>query len=497
MPLEGERDSQDMPQAPSGPPNTTTVPPAAPAKPLPAQIPVRTSTHQLPSLDYRCLNNPTMRTAPGWERMTPAKAQARPGWPDWHTAVDRKVEQLKHLGTYEPAQCPPDCKPIGCKWVFHLKRNATGAIVKYKAQLVAQGFAQKPASNMSKHPRPLCGSRHCAPSLPLDLDIHVIDVVSVYLNGELQEEIYMRQPPMCENGQPATCHLHRTLYGLKQLGSEWNLKLDAAFVALGFTRLLSDQCVYRHATTNHLALVAVHVDDMTMLTSSPADSDTLTDKLEAHFELSKLGNIHQVVGLEVDRNRAHGTLMLRQAQYIAHVLEHFGMALVNPVNMPLDVNVHLVRHDGPEDPSAQSLYQASWVTHVRRTWHAPGHRARRPAAQPVFEKPWPRAAKHVLCYLKGAPGFGLTYRRADTLEPFSYSNTDQANGLNDRKLILGQVFHLAGTPITWASRKQHINTKSSMEAAYMAASAAASKIAWLRTLLNQAWHGASSSTTRA
>lgn len=355
---------------------------------------------------------------------TPAEAQARPGWPDWHTAMDRKVEQLKHLGTYELAQCPPDCKPIGCKWVFHLKRNATGAIVKYKAQLVAQGFAQKPASIMSKHSCPLYGSRHCAPSLPLDLDIHVIDVVSVYLNGELQEEIYVQQPPMCENGQSATCHLHRTLYGLKQSGSEWNLKLDAAFVALGFTCLLSDQCVYCHATTDHLALVAVHVDDMTMLTSSPADSDTLTDKLEAHFELSKLGNIRQVVGLEVDHDRAHGTLMLRQAQYIAHVLEHFGMALVNPI-------------------------------------------------------------------------IGLTYRRADTLEPFSYSNTDQANGLNDCKLILGQVFHFAGTPITWASRKQRTVTKSSMEATYMAASAAASKIAWLRTLLNQAWHGASSSTTRA
>lgn len=107
------------------------------------------------------------------------------------------------------------------------------------------------------------------------------------------------------------------------------------------------------------------------------------------------------------------------------------------------------------------------------------------------------AAKHVLCYLKGAPDFGLMYRRANTLEPFSYSNTNQANDFDDRKSILGQVFHLAGAPITWASRKQCTVTKSSMEAEYMTASAAASEIAWLRRLLNQAWHGASSSTTRA
>lgn len=143
---------------------------------------------------------------------TPAEAQACPGWPDWHTAVDRKVEPLKHLGTYELVQCPLDCKPIGCKWVFRLKCNATGAAVKYKAQLVAQGFAQKLASIMSKHSHPLYGSRHCAPSLPLDLDIHVIDVVSAYLNGELQEEIYMQQPPMYEMGSlpPAACTTRST-----------------------------------------------------------------------------------------------------------------------------------------------------------------------------------------------------------------------------------------------------------------------------------------------
>lgn len=64
---------------------------------------------------------------------------------------------------------------------------------------------------------------------------------------------------------------------------------------------------------------------------------------------------------------------------------------------------------------------------------------------------------------------GLTYRRADTLEPFSYSNTDRAKNLDGRKSILGQVLHLAGVPITWASRKQCTITKSSMEAKYMAA----------------------------
>lgn len=335
----------------------------------------------------------------------------------------------------------------------------------------------------------------------LDLDIRVIDIVGAYLNRELQEEIYMRQPPMYENGQPVACCLRRTLYGLKQSGCEWNLKLDAAFAALGFTRLLSDQCVYLRAAADHLALVAVHVDDMTTLTSSPADSDALANELESHFELSKLGDIRQVVGLEVERDRAHGTLMLRQAQYIVRVLEHFGMTNANPVDTPLDANVHLVHHDGPKDPDARSLYQAivgSLMYAVLSTRTDIAHAIQQ--LSQYSSNPGPvhlTAAKHVLRYLKGTPDFGLTYRRTDTLEPFGYSDADWVNDLDDRKSISGQVFYLAGVPITWASRKQRTVTKSSMEAEYMAASATASKIVWLRTLLNQAWHGASSLTTRA
>ncbi|KAL1937083.1 hypothetical protein VTO73DRAFT_15123 [Trametes versicolor] len=393
------------------------------------------------------------RTAPGWERMVPdhrdtaqcaededieytfiinanddpqtlAEAQARPDWPNWHAAMDREVEQLECLGTYELAQCLPDRKHIGCKWVFRLKRNIPG--VDY-----VETFA--PVVRLETLRTLL------AIGAALDLDICVIDIVSAYLNGELQEEIYMQQPPMYENGHPVACCLRRTLYGLKQSGREWNLKLDAVFATLGFTRLLSDQCVYLRAAADHLALVAAHVDDMTTLTSSPADSDTLADKLESHFELSKLSDIRQVVGLEVEHNRTHGTLTLRQAQYIVRVLERFSMANANPIDTPLDANVHLVCHDGPEDPDARSLYQAivgSLMYAALGTRPDIAHAAQQ--LSQYSSNPGPvhlTVAKRILRYLKGAPDFGLTYRRADTLEPFGFSDADWANDLDDRKSI--------------------------------------------------------------
>lgn len=124
MPLEGERDTQDVPQAPSGPPNTTTAPPAAPAKLLPAQIPVRTSAHQLPRLEYRCLNNPTTCTAPGWERMVPD-----------HRSSPRMRTSTTHLLSMLMTICrrPPKLKlaPAGQTgtppWTAKSSRSSTSA----------------------------------------------------------------------------------------------------------------------------------------------------------------------------------------------------------------------------------------------------------------------------------------------------------------------------------------------------------------------------------
>ncbi|KAJ3007540.1 hypothetical protein NUW54_g3514 [Trametes sanguinea] len=171
----------------------------------------------------------------------------------------------------------------------------------------------------------------------LDLDIQVVDIVGAHLNGKLREEIYMQQPPMYKNGTSDVCQLHRTLYGLRQSGHEWNIALDGAFKSLNFTRLISDQCVYLCTRNSDIALVAVHVDDMTLLTSSPQTTDALKQELAAHFELFNLGPIRQVVGLEVSRNRATGTLALRKSQYIDRILARFGMANAKPVNTPLDV----------------------------------------------------------------------------------------------------------------------------------------------------------------
>ncbi|KAJ2985252.1 hypothetical protein NUW54_g10210 [Trametes sanguinea] len=394
--------------------------------------------------------------------------------------------------------CPPDRKPIGCKWVFRLKRDSDGRIVKYKARLVAQGFSQIPGVDYDETFAPVVRLETLQTLLAvgtvLNLDIQVVDIVGAYLNGRLREEIYMRQPPMYENGRPEVCHLNRTLYGLKQSGREWNIELDNAFKSLGFTRLMSDQCVYLRTRDSDLAIVAVHVDDMTMLTSSAETTTSIKREISAHFEISDLGPIRQVVGLEVVRDHNAGTTILKQTQYIDRILARFGMSDAKPVDTPLDPNVHLRAHDGPRGPDARTHYQAivgSLMYAALGTRPDISHAVQQlsqyssnPSTTHLT------AAKRVLRYLKGSRNLGITYHRppegpAAPLEPVGYSDADWGNDLDDRRSIAGQIFFLAGGPISWSSRKQRTVAKSSMEAEYMAASTATSEIAWLRALLTE------------
>ncbi|KAJ2968982.1 hypothetical protein NUW54_g13069 [Trametes sanguinea] len=163
---------------------------------------------------------------------------------------------------------------------------------------------------------------------------------------------------MYENGRADVCKLECTLYGLKQSGREWNIELDNVFKKLGFTRLTSDQCVYLRVRSGATCIMAVHVDDMTILASSLETTESLKRELSAHFELSDLGPIRQVVGLEVLRDPTARMLTLWQTQYIDRILARFGMADANPVDTPLDAHVRLRVHDGEANEQTRQLYQA-------------------------------------------------------------------------------------------------------------------------------------------
>lgn len=117
---------------------------------------------------------------------------------------------------------PPGCKTIGCKWVLRKKIKPDGTIDKYKARLVAKGFKQQVDIDFFDTFSPVTRVTSIrlliAVAAIRDLKIHQMDVKTTFLNGDLDEEIYMDQPEgFVEPGQESkVCKLTKSLYGLKQ-----------------------------------------------------------------------------------------------------------------------------------------------------------------------------------------------------------------------------------------------------------------------------------------
>lgn len=149
------------------------------------------------------------------------------------------------------------CKPsnkniIGCKWVFATKRNADGDVEKYKARLVAQGCFQKHNEDFFETYAPVVRHRTIRLILALAVQnkllINHIDIAAAYLNGQLEEEVFMRQPDVFvdqhQTHPEKVCKLKKSLYGLKQAGRDWNTKINEVLLAVGFVRCKTDTCVY-------------------------------------------------------------------------------------------------------------------------------------------------------------------------------------------------------------------------------------------------------------
>ena len=160
----------------------------------------------------------------------------------WLKAAQDELQSLIENGTFELVQLPPGRKAIGSRWVFRVKRNADGSIERYKGRLVAKGFSQRPGFDYNETfaPTPKWASIRAILALAAleDLELESVDISSAYLNGELKEEVYMKQPEGFEEKSPEwVWRLRKSLYGLKQAGRCWHEKLHEVLTKLGFDRV--------------------------------------------------------------------------------------------------------------------------------------------------------------------------------------------------------------------------------------------------------------------
>ena len=382
---------------------------------------------------------------------------------------------------------------IGSKWVFKTKINPDGSLSKYKSRLVAQGYSQKQGIDYTEVFAPVVKHESLRTLLAIanqfDMDVHQMDVNSAYLNGDIDADIYMKQPEgyIDPNHPNKVCKLRKGLYGLKQGARCWNKKMDAFLKSEGFTASSADPCMYIKRKKGKTLILALYVDDTVIAANCKHMLADIKRKLSAKFKMEDLGEVKYILGMSVKRDRQAGTLSIDQRGYIEGVLKRFGMDQCNPVSTPLEAGKQLTKTDEKEEGVDTRRYQEivgsliyASITTRPDIAHAVNVLSQQ-MAKPNNEH-W-SAAKRVLRYLKGSLDVGILFRKSDNFELVGYSDADWAGCNDSRKSTSGYVFMLGGNVISWTSKKQPVVALSTTEAEYIALCLATQEAIWLRRLL--------------
>lgn len=278
------------------------------------------------------------------------EAMSSPEAPLWKEAINAEVESILQNHTWELVDLPPGNKPLGYKWIFKKKMKADGSIDKYKARLVAKGYKQKEGLDYFDTYSPVTRISSIRTLIAIaaiyNLEIHQMDVKTAFLNGNLEEEIYMEQPEgfIAPGKEKKVCRLVKSLYGLKQAPKQWHQKFDEIMLSNGFKINECDKCVYTKNTQNGYVIVCLYVDDILIFGSNNDMIKSTKRILTSKFDMKDLGVADVILGIKISRT-AQG-LVLSQSHYIEKILGKFGKYINSPAKTPYDANLHLTKNTG-------------------------------------------------------------------------------------------------------------------------------------------------------
>jgi hypothetical protein len=380
---------------------------------------------------------------------------------------------------------------VETKWVFTIKRDANGNVERYKARLVAKGFQQREGVDFNEVFAPV--SKHStlrallATVAERDLHLHQLDVKTAFLNGDLEEVIYMRQPAGYEQGGPRTvCRLRKALYGLRQAPRAWHAKLKSTLEKMGFEASVADASLFVRNQGGHVVYLLVYVDDILIASQDLATVTTVKVELGSEFDVRDLGESKFFLGMEITRSREDGTVKLSQARAIKDLVSKFELGAAKTKSTPISVTTRLCKGDSNEVdktrvPYVQLVGSLLYLASCTRPdiSQAVGALSRY-MAHPT-EHHW-STAKGVLRYLAGTSDLGIVFKRGEgTL--VGYCDADYAGDVDTRRSTTGYVFLFGGGAVSWSSKLQPTVALSTAEAEYMAAASAVREALWLRKLL--------------
>ena len=213
---------------------------------------------------------------------------------------------LEKNGTWEIVQKPEDKSPMGCKWVFTIKYKSDGSIERYKARLMAKGFTQTYGIDFQKTFALVAkmNSIRVLLSLAINLDWPLLkfDIKNTFLNGDLEEEVYMDLPLGFDADHGKVCKMRKSLYGLKQSPRAWFGRFMKAVQQHGFIQAQVDHTMFYKKQATGITILIVYVDDIVLTGDDKVEIQHIKARLAKEFDMKDLGNLRYFLGMEIARN---------------------------------------------------------------------------------------------------------------------------------------------------------------------------------------------------
>lgn len=251
--------------------------------------------------------------------------------------------------TWKIVKRPVSKNVIGCRMVLTNKFDANGVLARRKARLVAKGYSQKPGSDFKETFAPVSrlSSMRLITALAVkhNLRLYQLDIETAFLNGEIEEEIYMEKPDFLhemlvliakteDNNSPivlkakemlsklkckdTVCCLQKAIYGLRQAGRQWHLKLDNKLRKLGLLPTNADACIYRARKGGKIMIIMTYVDDILIASDDQKWTENIKGELMRDFKVRDLGLANYCLGIQIEQKQ--GEIKLSQEKYIKEVL---------------------------------------------------------------------------------------------------------------------------------------------------------------------------------
>eukprot|EP00253_Pinus_taeda_P004881 PITA_04881 len=346
--------------------------------------------------------------------------------------MDEELEQIEKNNTWELVPRPKDKNVIGTKWVFKNKLNENGEVIRNKARLVFKGYAQQEGIDFEETFALVARLEAIRMFLALSgfqkFKVFQMDVKSAFLNGDLEEEMYIKQPDgfILANDPNLVCRLKKALYGLKQAPRAWYYHLDKYPHQQGFSKGSADSNLYIKIENDKLLILVVYVDDIIFGNNEEAMSQSFALVLQKEFKMSLLGELTYFLGLQIQQNE--DGIFLSQAKYLKQILKKYGMEDAKTVCTPMVTGCSLSAND------------ESAAVH-----------------QPTY-----RSMIGSLLYLTDA---------------------DWAGSVDYRKSTSGGAFFMGSKLVSWFSKKQSSIALSTAEAEYVATASCYTRLLWMMQTL--------------